>query len=639
MTGRASLPVTVEIAFDTGPMDPTTGTTALTLSGPQALNYADDLNDVARSTVWTDVSRWVLRSRQITCSRGWDPFTGEPVAGRLSLVLRNDDKDYAGAFTPGATGPFGTMRNKLPIRIVRAGQPVWTGLIEKLAQSYDGGRRAIVTVTGVDRWARLKTRKITGDRVEFITQALDPENFWPLTDLVPQGRAESSSSGWALLPTPVAGVTAAAQPQAGLPDVAAMAFPTSLDMLWTGGGTPSPGMYDNGVTISAWVQPTTTTAVLIITIGQEDDADNYFSLEIGSSGVSTHEWGSHWAALPTSTAWRHIVVTAAQSGVTATLTVYADGAQVYTNTNVGVTSWVPLRTLRVQPASVTVNLGYLATFDRVLTAAEVQALHDARTDAFGQTGDTADVRAQRIAGLWPTLLTTRGTFASTMSKQQLSEVSQADLLMQAARTEAGTLYIDRDGWPVLQSRGWRSSVPLSVTIPASVISPDATWELDDQTQDVANVVTCERMALGETVTTINRRNQASIDDYDEVPVTVQVWLDSDTQAVARADAEVNLRAVPQPRARSFTIDLATCAQTVPVADILGVDVGDRIAVSGLPGTAPEGTLRGFMVDQIDDTLTHTGWQRTFTVTPALDYFTLDSPTLGLLDTPGIVLAY
>lgn len=83
MGGSVSLPLTVEIAFAAGALD--TGT-----------------------LTWTDVTTYV-RKDSISFNRGWDTESQEPIAGRASLSFNNE----SGNFTPGKTGAFGLIRNRL----------------------------------------------------------------------------------------------------------------------------------------------------------------------------------------------------------------------------------------------------------------------------------------------------------------------------------------------------------------------------------------------------------------------------------------------------------------------------------------------------------------------------------------------
>lgn len=603
MAGAVSFPITVEIAFGSDPM--------------------------AASPTWTDVSTRVLRSRTISCSRGTGE-SGEVDPGRGQIVLTNDD----GALTPGETGAYGLVRNRLPIRIRRGTVTVWTGLIEKLAMGFDSGVRPIVTGTLVDRWSRLKARTLTGERIPQVCQALGCADLWPLDDPAGSTRGVSLTSQWAMrslfggLPgwgeaTPDPHVNAAGMlPVLHMPTGGAW-----VRSVWDGPGEVTPGVY-SAVTVSMWARcpASGSSATWII----DEDSDPGIEVTVSQSLVQVEADplsitpGS--VSTATSSGWRHVALTADFSGAAPVLTLWLDGVQVWTRTTPP-SGWVPSRLHTL--SGIDADFAYAATWDRVLTSEEIQAIAAAGLDALGQTGQTADVRAALAAALWaPTTVTSQGTFTATMSKQAIDGVSQADLLQQCATTEGGTLLIGTDGWPVLQSRGYRSAAG-AVTIPAQVLASDAQWELDDTM--VVNVATVDRMALGEVASTVTRRNDASVATYTEVAVSRQLWLDSDVQAVDRANTAMLMWAEASTRSRTFAVDIATCQAVLSESTILGVDIGTRLVVTGLPSQAPTQTAAGWYVEAIADEITATSWKRTFSVTPAIDFLVLDDATFGALD--------
>lgn len=646
MAGTSLFPIAVEIAFGADPMAPIDDTTVLPLNAHRPLNYPDALNDV--SPVWTDVSWRVLRSRTISTSRG-SGESGEVEPGRGQIVLTNDDGDM----TPGVVGAYGLVRNRLPIRIravldaeelvppppTPTSDVIWTGLIEKLAMGYDNGVRPIVTATLIDRWARFKARTLTGERILQVCQALGADDLWPLTDPTGATRAENLTTSqwvlkseaapvdWSTAPNPTTGGTT-------LPAVVHCktgSLGSALTLAWDGPGSASPGMYSAGLSWSAWLRCTSAGywgQVMVDTLAYDGislaayqdhlDVDAY-SLGISSFGAPI--------TLTSSATWRHVALTASVSGSDVTLSIYVDGALAATRTGTKA-GWLPMYDWLVQ--GVGADVGYLATWDRPLTADEVAVIAGAGLDALGQTGQTADQRADLIAALWsPSSATTLGSCSATMSKQAVDGVSQADLLQQCATTEGGILCMSRDGWPVLQSRGYRSEQDLFAVIPAAVLASDAQWELDDTT--IVNVAQVDRMALGEVASTVTRRNDASVATYTEVSKSVQAWYDTDVQAVDRANVEAAMWADPSPRSRTFAVDLATCRSELGLGYAINIDIGTRISVSDLPATAPAQTASGWYVDAIADEITEKSWKRTFTVTPAVDFLVLDDATFGALD--------
>ena len=88
---------------------------------------------------------------------------------------------------------------------------------------------------------------------------------------------------------------------------------------------------------------------------------------------------------------------------------------------------------------------------------------------------------------------------------------------------------------------------------------------------------------------------------------------------------------PSPRSKSFTVDLMTASTVIAPSTLLAVDIGSRILLTGLPSQTPAQTAAGWYVDGISDEITRDGWKRTFTVTPAIDFWAIDDPTFGGLD--------
>ena len=86
-----------------------------------------------------------------------------------------------------------------------------------------------------------------------------------------------------------------------------------------------------------------------------------------------------------------------------------------------------------------------------------------------------------------------------------------------------------------------------------------------------------------------------------------------------------------PRSRTFAVDVATCQAALPQSDVLAIDVGSRIVISGLPATAPDQSAAGWYVDAVEDSIGMDTWMRTFTVSPAMDFLVLDDATFGGLD--------
>ena len=102
----------------------------------------------------------------------------------------------------------------------------------------------------------------------------------------------------------------------------------------------------------------------------------------------------------------------------------------------------------------------------------------------------------------------------------------------------------------------------------------------------------------------------------------------------RANAEANQWSTPLVRSSDLTVDILTKNATIAASTVLGADIGQRTAVSGMPAEAPGATQ--FFIESISDRVTHTGWERTFTVSPRLDYFTIEDTTFGATDSTNVL---
>lgn len=645
MGGSVALPLVVEVAFGAEPLD--TGT-----------------------LTWTDISDYVRRGTGIDFSRGWDTESDEPIAGRLTFTLNNETGD----FTPGETGSFGEIRNRLPVRVsavigtatgnaltydegvgwydmlgatyddTEIGVVVlWTGLVESWRQSWENGVRSQVAVTCVDRWAAIRRLKFDGKQIERIVTAQAPTDFWTLTaDKTEQDRAEPTT-GTNLLDakTATSGILLAPDqpnPQAWRTDVGA--YTPGVSIPPTASDNPTfitsetsllpTGSASVAFSVTGWVREGRISVIapsILVTEAvalQVLTGTAYVSLaRSGGAGAENYKTAS------ADSGWHHLAVTCSVNGSGAcTLNFYLDGASIGSDTTWSSSGWtVATPWMRFYTATGGA-VAYAALWDRALSAAEVLAQYQAGS-ALGVTGETAAVRAARLLTYVdpaPSLSTT-GTFTSTMSKQDLADKSLGDALQECATAERGTIYMSRDGWPVLTSRSWRVASPVSFTIPAKALAADVTFTLDDQ--QLTNSATVDRMVADATAASVSARNDASVATYGEQNKALQVWVDTDAQLLERANAEANINAVAQPRSSDLMVDILTKSATISASTLLGADIGQRIAVSGMPATAPG--QDEFYIDSISDKVTASGWERTFTVSPRADYFTIADATYGQLD--------
>ena len=621
MGGSVSLPLTVEIAFAAGALD--TGT-----------------------LTWTDVTTYV-RKDSISFNRGWDTESQEPIAGRASLSFNNE----SGNFTPGKTGAFGLIRNRLPIRIKQGSTVLWTGLVESWRIGWTNGMRSKVDVTCVDRWAALRRLKIPADRIAAVAKATKADVFFPMTDTAaPFREGGLGTSAWPTL-APVAGsvqplYAGSAAPTTDSVRVASWDVPATQYGLTYSAQVIDTWSLDTGVSLTATFNYSPRAggagATASVQLGRQDWQLNgsYMFVSFGPTAVTAYVTGPSGAGSVTAAysttahigRWTTATLVAKRTGTTLTVTLYVNGDQVATSSG-SVSSDFPSPYFYELEHSV--NDGASAASAGVVIHRRALTANEARFvsgQANSAAGDKADTRAATLSNSGPVTLSTTGTFTIPMSKQDLADKSLADALLECAQAEDGALFVDTSGWPKITSRSWRTQATVAFTIPAKALASDIGWTLDDQ--QLTNSAAVDRMVGDATAGTATGRNDASVALYGEQKVSRQLWLYNTADAVERANAEANMWANPLPRSSELTVDLMTKGATISAATLLAADVGQRIAISGMPAEAP--TQTNFYIEAISDTVTETSWLRTFTVSPRLDFLTLDDASSGAIDSTFVL---
>ncbi len=654
MAGTSYLPLVVEVAFGADPLD--TGT-----------------------LTWTDISAHVKRGTGLDFSRGWDTESGEPLSGRLTFTLNNDGGD----FTPGATGTYGLVRNRLPVRVsavvgTATGNPLtyddavgwydmdgatyddaeigtivlWTGLVESWRITWENGVRSQVAVTCVDRWAAIRRVKFPATDLyawESAT-ALKASAFFPLVgaDLIGATSVDSLNPSPARLVVDTALAAAdVTESENPVDAILGVAYRPGIARVTGGIGGQA------GTTMTMWVKPMTFGLGLYGPTFTVWGADGQHYAEVTwnpptyspDSITTTVRIGDTTGSVDTDTSalsdvhcgeWVHFAVTVAEAPAgTTTAKLYVNGTLALTAS--GSMTWPGADAFAHTPKDDRAFMCYLGIYNSVLPAADISALASGASwlQTAGQTAAArAEVLCRAVVPPSASLLTTTGTFTSTMSSQDLAGKSLGDALMECAAAEAGSLYIDTAGWPVLTARSWRVGSAVAFTIPATALSADVSWTLDDQ--QLCNSATVDRMVGDESAGQVKSRAEASITTYGEQNRSLSLWLHTDAQALDRANAEANMFSAAMPRSADLSVDLLSKSATIPAATLLGADICDRIAVSGMPSEAPGETE--FYVESIADRVSASEWQRTFTVSPRLDFWTLQDATYGVIDSV-FVLAY
>lgn len=637
MAGTVSLPLKVEIAFGADPMD--TG-----------------------SLTWTNITGFVRRE-SVSFSRGWDTEAREPLAGRASLSLNNDSGD----FTPGASGLYGQIRPRLPLRISQGATVLWTGLVDTLSMSFTNGFRPRVDVVAIDRWAQYRRIKLHAGGLNWGSR-VGASAYWPLTGKDLSGLTRVvSSAGWATvaLTSPLA-LTADAELHKGPfvddPSLAgAEAFvsgPFSVESGCGGaGGT-------KGSAFSLWVKPTGvggTGSVMIRLASKVHDGVGglfprqfvrvmwntpanasdpiYPTLAYGGDGAVDGSVTASGGTFLKTGEWACLTVRIkannntppAYGGITASMSIAGVGFDRGTVTRTDTLGmWHPedgADYFDFTPSGTsTPVVAYLSTYP----SAEIGTVGGF---SIPKAGDLPRDRVAMVAGrggvLGSVSLGPAASFAGVpMSLQDLSDKPLADALLECVSAEGGVLSIGPGGWPVFRGRRHvTGSHGASVSVPVTVLDREASWVLDDQ--QLVNVASVDRMALSSSAGTSTYHAAGSVSVYGERSRALQLWLWNDRDAAQRAADEATKDSEALVRSTTLSVDLLTCGASVSVSQLLAVDVGDRLTLTGLPDTAPDAAV--FSVDSISDQVSETKWLRTFSVSPVRNVWTLGNATLGKLD--------
>ncbi|MGW4426386.1 hypothetical protein [Streptosporangium sp. NPDC004631] len=199
------------------------------------------------------------------------------------------------------------------------------------------------------------------------------------------------------------------------------------------------------------------------------------------------------------------------------------------------------------------------------------------------------------------------------------------LLRAVARSEAGLFFISGDGGAVFQDRGRRQRPATTVlTVTADQCRDDLNFVVDDA------LLINDATVLTNTGLESTRTDAASIDDYGTYSTRLDTLLTNTAEAADRASFLLAKYAEPSPRAGQISIEART--QPTLWEELLGSEIGQRIQVTNLPGSAPSGVL-DLWIEGVQDEITDQSWTFTLDPSPAAVTisFILDDPTYGTLD--------
>lgn len=626
--------VAVEIGFDVGGVRQSLGT-----------SYS--------SLTWTAVTSYVLAKTGITFSRGRAEAGQAAAAGQLTVSFDNSD----GRFSPGTTGgPYGQVRTRMPIRVKADSTVLWLGFITDIDWKIEAGQ-AIVAMSASDIVAAAARTKC-GPWLTKRTQYLAPNFYWPLTDTAPNSTTNNTATAVPTFvgetlralagdPLTVAGgagtlscnVTSDVSPDPTVEPVVAMT-PASGAGKWLTGRVTLDATGDYA--LSMWLRPTDATGgVLWHATDNSAGTQEFIRLAAGGEivvGTALSETGARmtWSDITADT-WTHLYlerdnsatapasryrlwVNGVERSGTATSTSSVDASS-YHDVAVGGTN--------ATTTGVDDYNGQIAHVAVWTSLDDTRAAFLANNGGGGAT--TCAARIPELAYLTPnpvplgTWLEADSDALNTVSAQAAANKSLLQVAEEVADAERGSIIATKTGkLKLLAQRLVIAPAAVSVTLSAEsdILQLANTFGVDDSTNLSECAVTLQ--PSGWRVTETRQVDPGVESTTLDVWSTDQYFARSLALQIANADTE-------KPRAPSLSLSMEWLDSVSLDDEVLGLELGDTIAVDDLPPEAPETSLT-LQVRAISHTITAAGWTVNVDTDPPLLGAVLDDTDRAALGT-------
>lgn len=621
--------VHVEVAFTTGPDDP--------------------------SPAWVDLTSRVRISESIDISRGRQDEFSTCQPGHCSLTLENID----GALTPGrSASPY--YPNVIPNRRMRvkyvdpntgAVQYLFDGFVEEWPTAWPTGQDTFATsrITALDFLSRLG-RAGALNSVIVQTVLLDSPTAYYVLGEAQGATSAGDSSG-------VAGNAPMTIMQTGTGGTVAFAAGTGPGTDGVSAPTFTPASVANGKYLNATVSPigggssasmevsfNTSAAVAQTICRMADPYGAYLELATDASGhlVGSFFDPSGYRAPLTVTssnvvsdgATHEAAIIMSIGSRTLSMTLVLDGASNATGGGVTV-PFLPVCSIAQVGGTPTGKMftgtvAHFSTYNTAVAVAQFATHTTAMTTGFA--GETSDQRIARIAS-WvgiPSARLNLQTGSSAIAHVECTGLNPLDYMRQVETAEGGILYADTQGRLAFIARpATYTPTSPSVTVDASMVA--------ESTQPVENLLAVKNDV---TVTraggaTIRKTDATSIAAYGSIADQVTTIVSSDTAA---ADfASWRLAQFSKPRVRIPQLGLDGYTDQTYSAQIRTLDIGSHLRVTGLPAQAPT-TTTDQVVQGYSLAISDGGWDITANTTDftSMLALVLDDAAYGLLDGPGVL---
>lgn len=273
------------------------------------------------------------------------------------------------------------------------------------------------------------------------------------------------------------------------------------------------------------------------------------------------------------------------------------------------------------------RIAYVGITPTQLSAARVASHAAAVLDYAGDTTGTRISRYLTLAGLTSAGWNLDPGVAVVGSYPQAGKtILQACQDMAVTEGGGAVFYATPDGKARFADRNYRNSTTPVMTVDAGADLDSGTFQpsLDDLT--LVNSATVSRINGAVTLSTQTYTNAASALAEGLTSTTLTSYATSDTQALSLAGYAVASQATPRYRLSKVAIDLLTATSAGLYAALASVQIGSRIRVTNLDGTAAPLPTVDLIVEGWSESISGDSYMIVLDTSPA------DNPPRGFADT-------
>ena len=538
---------------------------------------------------WTPATARIRKPLGITITRGRENELAPVSPSEASFTLQNND----GLFTQGVSAY--PIRRFVPVRISTSGRR-FTGYVDSWSVGIQQrGKLSDCTVQCVDRKALDDMRTLSGHAREVIA-TLSPLAYWDLTGELTGGQVPGGSAA-ALIPR----YAGAADGELGWAGGDVLPGDEAAGVRFTPAVDETTQAMTGGYRLESTYTPPTSYSVIVLYGKSLQDGPllRLGGAQVNMSGGSAFFVPASGPPVPL-------------SGSVEVLSIDASGV---------ILSSDPTRQYYTPPASLAStqiggtmvagvaawsgsSVSHVAVVPRVAPAS-MAALVD-RLSLAPDSPETIVGNLLQLSGAGTATVTRQGGAQSVVGLPTAGQSAQA-VIDQLALGALGRYFIDANGAPRWQTWDYAPGV---VSQPADAgVMPDLTYEVDISAW-VTDVTTSLPSGGSWTFSDTSGIARSSMD--------IQHVVATDAEARAVASYIVD-RSTDEPRLKGVGFDLLRLPSG-QVTTLLGLELGSRLLVSGLPTQLP--SPQTVMVEGIEESLTERSWFLTLTTSPspAFDWF-------------------